>query len=230
MSTSTYVMTKMGLMKKKSSVDPKYCRPQGLYSSHNLNLKKLKKLILAGKLAPCYPGQEGAEVAPDAGSDKGASRASVSKGTYAARGYGDIVLDECPICFLNYPYLNVSRCCKACICTECFLQVKAPVEGQSVQCPFCKSPGYSVEFRGQKTEAERVAQQKEEAEVAAAVAGIASTFSPRNATARSDSSSGVRAREPRVRAPRQPKSREAGHGTGQTPWTFPRVGRRNTPR
>ena len=52
MSTSTYVMTKMGLMKKKSSVDPKYCRPQGLYSSHNLNLKKLKKLILAGKLAP----------------------------------------------------------------------------------------------------------------------------------------------------------------------------------
>jgi len=170
MSTSTYVMTKMGLMKKKSSVDPKYCRPQGLYSSHNLNLKKLKKLILAGKLAPCYPGQEGAEVAPDAGSDKGASRASVSKGTYAARGYGDIVLDECPICFLNYPYLNVSRCCKACICTECFLQVKAPVEGQSVQCPFCKSPGYSVEFRGQKTEAERVAQQKEEAEVAAAVA------------------------------------------------------------
>ena len=139
MSTSTYVMTKMGLMKKKSSVDPKYCRPQGLYSSHNLNLKKLKKLILAGKLAPCYPGQEGAEVAPDAGSDKGASRASVSKGTYAAQGYGDIVLDECPICFLNYPYLNVSRCCKACICTECFLQVKAPVEGQSVQCPFCKS-------------------------------------------------------------------------------------------
>ena len=42
MSTSTYVMTKMGLMKKKSSVDPQYCRPQGLYSSHNLNLKKLK--------------------------------------------------------------------------------------------------------------------------------------------------------------------------------------------
>ena len=69
MSTSTYVMTKMGLMKKKSSVDPKYCRPQGLYSSHNLNLKKLKKLIVAGKLAPCYPGQEGAEVAAEAGSD-----------------------------------------------------------------------------------------------------------------------------------------------------------------
>ena len=170
MSTSTYVMTKMGLMKKKSSVDPKYCRPQGLYSSHNLNLKKLKKLIVAGKLAPCYPGQEGAEVAAEAGSDKGTSRVSVAKGTYAAQGYGDIVLDECPICFLNYPYLNVSRCCRACICTECFLQVKAPAEGQSVQCPFCKSHGYSVEFRGQKTEAERTAQQKEEAEVAAAVA------------------------------------------------------------
>ena len=163
-------MTKMGLMKKKSSVDPKYCRPQGLYSSHNLNLKKLKKLIIAGKLAPCYPGQEGAEVAAEAGSDKGTSRVSVAKGTYAAQGYGDIVLDECPICFLNYPYLNVSRCCRACICTECFLQVKAPAEGQSVQCPFCKSHGYSVEFRGQKTEAERTAQQKEEAEVAAAVA------------------------------------------------------------
>ena len=59
--------------------------------------------------------------------------------------------------------------------------------------------------------------------------GIESTFSPRNATARSDSSSGVRAREPKVRTPRQPKSRGDGHGTGQTPWTFPRVGRRNTP-
>ena len=56
MSTSTYVMTKMGLMKKKSSVDPKYCRPQGLYSSHNLNLKKLKKIDNRGQVGALLPG------------------------------------------------------------------------------------------------------------------------------------------------------------------------------
>ena len=35
-------------------------------------------------------------------------------------------LEECPICLLNYPALNTTRCCCKGICTECYLQVWAP--------------------------------------------------------------------------------------------------------
>lgn len=53
-------------------VDEKYTRPQGLYNHKEVDHKKLRKLILESKLAPCYPGDE--ESATD--------------------------LEECPICFL----------------------------------------------------------------------------------------------------------------------------------
>ena len=53
-------------------MDEKYTRPQGLYQPKDVDHKKLRKLILDSKLAPCYPGDE------DCGSD----------------------LEECPICFL----------------------------------------------------------------------------------------------------------------------------------
>jgi hypothetical protein len=53
-------------------VDERYTRPQGLYPYPDIDLRKLRRLILEAKLAPCHPG------ADDARAD----------------------LDECPICFL----------------------------------------------------------------------------------------------------------------------------------
>lgn len=53
-------------------MDEKYTRPQGLYQHRDVDHKKLRKLILDSKLAPCYLGDD------DSGCD----------------------LEECPICFL----------------------------------------------------------------------------------------------------------------------------------
>lgn len=68
-------------------VDEKYTRPQGLYNHKDVDHKKLRKLILESKLAPCYPGDE--ECAND--------------------------LEECPICFLvsliSIMYLQSSFLC-----------------------------------------------------------------------------------------------------------------------
>ncbi|GFZ12345.1 RING/U-box superfamily protein [Actinidia rufa] len=54
-------------------VEEKYTKPQGLYEQKDVDHKKLRKLILDSKLAPCYPGEE--ECCYD--------------------------LEECPICFLE---------------------------------------------------------------------------------------------------------------------------------
>ncbi|KAJ0530798.1 putative protein Sip5/DA2 [Helianthus annuus] len=78
------------LGRKGHLVDEKYTRPQGLYEHKDVDHKKLRKLILESKLAPCYPGAD-----DDCSFD----------------------LDECPICFLYYPSLNRSRCCMKGICT-----------------------------------------------------------------------------------------------------------------
>ena len=53
-------------------VEDKYTQPQGLYEHIGLDTRKLKRLIIKGRLAPCFPGVE------DPSAD----------------------LDECPICFL----------------------------------------------------------------------------------------------------------------------------------
>ncbi|XP_076897523.1 E3 ubiquitin-protein ligase DA2-like [Bidens hawaiensis] len=123
------------LGRKRHLVDDKYTRPQGLYQ-HKDDHKKLRKLILDSKLAPCYPG------ADDRGCD----------------------LEECPICFLYYPSLNRSSCCMKAICTECFLQMK-PNTTLLSQCPFCKTFNYAVEYRGVKTKEEKGLEQIEEQRV-----------------------------------------------------------------
>ncbi|KAF3681024.1 E3 ubiquitin-protein ligase DA2L [Capsicum chacoense] len=126
------------LGRRKQVVDEKYTRPQGLYQHKDVDIKKLRKLILDSKLAPCYPGDDdcpGAE------------------------------LEECPICFLYYPSLNRSRCCMKGICTECFLQMKTPNSTRPTQCPFCKTSNYAVEYRGVKTKEEKGIEQIEEQRV-----------------------------------------------------------------
>ncbi|XP_059662808.1 E3 ubiquitin-protein ligase DA2L-like [Cornus florida] len=125
------------LSRRRQVVDDKYTRPQGLYQHKDVDHKKLRKLILDSKLAPCYPGDE--ECACD--------------------------LEECPICFLYYPSLNRSRCCLKGICTECFLQMKTPNSARPTQCPFCKTSNYAVEYRGVKTKEEKGMEQIEEQRV-----------------------------------------------------------------
>ncbi|XP_020204196.1 E3 ubiquitin-protein ligase DA2L [Cajanus cajan] len=125
------------LGRRRQVVDEKYTRPQGLYNHKDVDHKKLRKLILESKLAPCYPGDE--ETALDR--------------------------EECPICFLYYPSLNRSRCCTKSICTECFLQMKVPNSTRPTQCPFCKTANYAVEYRGVKSKEEKGLEQIEEQRV-----------------------------------------------------------------
>ncbi|XP_061355560.1 E3 ubiquitin-protein ligase DA2L-like [Gastrolobium bilobum] len=125
------------LGRRRQVVDEKYTKPQGLYTQKDVDHKKLRKLILESKLAPCYPGDE--ETAYD--------------------------LEECPICFLYYPSLNRSRCCTKSICTECFLQMRVPNSTRPTQCPFCKTANYAVEYRGVKSKEEKGLEQIEEQRV-----------------------------------------------------------------
>lgn len=125
------------LGRRRQVVEEKYTRPQGLYQHKDVDQKKLRKLILDSKLAPCYPGDD--ECAYDH--------------------------EECPICFLYYPSLNRSRCCMKGICTECFLQMKAPNSARPTQCPFCKTSNYAVEYRGVRTKEEKGLEQIEEQRV-----------------------------------------------------------------
>ncbi|KAK3426870.1 hypothetical protein EUGRSUZ_F03204 [Eucalyptus grandis] len=125
------------LGRRRQVVDEKYTRPQGLYHHKDVDIKRLRKLILESKLAPCYPGDE--ESTCD--------------------------LEECPICFLYYPSLNRSRCCTKGICTECFLQMKIPNSTRPTPCPFCKTSNYAVEYRGVKTKEEKGIEQIEEQRV-----------------------------------------------------------------
>ncbi|KAK4753402.1 hypothetical protein SAY87_022200 [Trapa incisa] len=125
------------LGRRKQLVDEKYTRPQGLYQHKDVDMKKLRKLILESKLAPCYPGDEECT----------------------------IDLEECPICLLYYPSLNRSRCCTKGICTECFLQMKVPNSMRPTQCPFCKTSNYAVEYRGVKSKEEKGIEQIEEQRV-----------------------------------------------------------------
>lgn len=58
--------------RKRQVVEERYTKPQGLYVNTDVDIKKLRKLIVESKLAPCYPGDD--ESCHD--------------------------LEECPICFL----------------------------------------------------------------------------------------------------------------------------------
>ena len=62
----------VGGRRRRAAVDDRYTAPQGLYPHPDIDLRKLRRLILEAKLAPCHPGAD--DPRPD--------------------------LDECPICFL----------------------------------------------------------------------------------------------------------------------------------
>lgn len=70
---------------------------------------------------------------------------------------------ECPICFLYYSEINVTKCCHANICTECFLQVRPQREKHS-SCPFCNHNKLNIDVAKQLTEQEILELQREEEE------------------------------------------------------------------
>lgn len=87
------------------------CKPSGLYPSCQWEEKAIRRLIADGKLAARLRGSD----ARNSDADR-----------------------ECPICFLQYPQINVTKCCSANICTECYLQVR-PQKEKNCACPFCNN-------------------------------------------------------------------------------------------
>lgn len=69
------------ITRRRPTIDERYTRPQGLYPHRDVDQRKLRRLILDSKLAPCFPGGE------DPAADS----------------------EECPICFLVH--LNTSSYC-----------------------------------------------------------------------------------------------------------------------
>jgi hypothetical protein len=101
--------------------------------------------------------------------DDKAVRRLVGDGKLAARlkGGEDRTPDinqECPICFLYYEDINVTKCCSAQICTECFLQVR-PQKEKHANCPFCNSHKLSVSVAKKMTAEQLEEQEKEEQQV-----------------------------------------------------------------
>jgi hypothetical protein len=129
----------MGQILTKKGLESRHCSTVGLYDSCSWDPKTLKKLIIEKKLAPIFVGT--GECKED--------------------------LDECPICMLYYPFLNLSNCCKKSICTECFTQVRRPLTTESEEdaCPFCLTKKYTVSFIGRRTEAELRKEREEEQKV-----------------------------------------------------------------
>ncbi|XP_042404491.1 E3 ubiquitin-protein ligase GW2-like [Zingiber officinale] len=131
---------RIGSGRRRRPVEDRLTRPQRLVRQpDDVDYNKLRKLILARKLAPCFDALDEPCLRDD--------------------------LEECPICFLYFPSLNQSRCCSKCICTECFLQMKPSVADHPVQCPFCKASCYAVEYRGARTEEEKSQEKAEEQKV-----------------------------------------------------------------
>lgn len=107
-----------------------------LYASCQWDDKAIRRLIGDGKLAARLKGKEDATVSDH----------------------------ECPICFFNYSEINVTKCCSANICTECFLQVK-PQKSSSKNkqgkvnqhnCPFCNATRFQVSVATAPTVADGV--------------------------------------------------------------------------
>lgn len=121
---SSKFLVSTGSLKLPKHVLDKMCEPSGLYASCSWEYRTIRKLIGDGKLA---------------GRQKGFDQCSSST-------------EECPICFLNYTKVNITNCCKAYICTECFLQVRPQKipnntpENENGCCPFCNTPKFSVQI------------------------------------------------------------------------------------
>jgi len=112
----------------------KRCQPSGLYNSCPWDDRAIRKLIGDGRIAARLVGKE--------------------------YRYNETE-QECPICFLYYTEVNITKCCNAYLCTECFLQVRPQKEKQS-SCPFCNCDKFSVTVAEKPSEEDIGARDKEE--------------------------------------------------------------------
>ena len=120
-----YITGSLGLSRLELDLRSK---PSGLYSTTSTKWddKTIRRLIGDGKLASRL-----------IGTDIRLSTTSV----------------ECPICFLYYSQVNTTNCCKASICTECWLQVQADPKDKNASCPFCNTPKVRVKVKKPLTDA-----------------------------------------------------------------------------
>lgn len=129
----------IGNTTKAPPVD-QFVTPTGLYpTTNNWELRTIKKLVVSKKLAPLFHGKE------------------KEKETDFPN------LEECPICFLNYPSLNRSLCCKKSICSECYIQIKKP--NLPATCPFCNRQNYNIVYTGALSTDERKKDEEEQQKV-----------------------------------------------------------------
>mmetsp|Transcript_55079 Transcript_55079/g.133822 ORF Transcript_55079/g.133822 Transcript_55079/m.133822 type:complete len:608 (-) Transcript_55079:247-2070(-) len=89
----------------------KRCQPSGLYQDCQWEDKAIRRLIADGRLAARLKGSDDRRTACD---------------------------QECPVCMLYYDEVNVTKCCNALICSECFLQIR-PQKGKDSSCPYCNN-------------------------------------------------------------------------------------------
>eukprot|EP00590_Aulacoseira_subarctica_P002892 CAMPEP_0172415074 /NCGR_PEP_ID=MMETSP1064-20121228/1602_1 /TAXON_ID=202472 /ORGANISM="Aulacoseira subarctica , Strain CCAP 1002/5" /LENGTH=440 /DNA_ID=CAMNT_0013151971 /DNA_START=82 /DNA_END=1404 /DNA_ORIENTATION=+ len=122
------------------------CQPSGLYPSCSWDDRVVRRLIGDGKLAARMRGTETREKKTEV---------------------------ECPICFLYYEQVNSTQCCKAFICTECFLQFNpSPSKKHSsssshnpntnCDCPFCNAPQLLVQVSARDRNMLKNAEREEE--------------------------------------------------------------------
>ena len=123
------------------------CQPSGLYPTTPWEPRAIRRLIGDGKLAARLKGTDGRVDPAD---------------------------QECPICFLHYGQANLTKCCAATVCTECYLQVRPQKDKHNTShpCPFCNAPKLSVkvaktmtggQVRQRETEEQRVIEAQIEA-------------------------------------------------------------------
>ena len=117
------------------SLAPELLKPQNVQLPKD-QLRRLRKSILSGQLAPCF--------APSEGDD-------------CKQLWEDpLELEECPICCHDLPGLNTTLCCRQRVCTNCVCQLQALAAGPPQggggggaggrpSCPFCKAPAYRVQ-------------------------------------------------------------------------------------
>ncbi|KAI9031781.1 hypothetical protein CLU79DRAFT_785295 [Phycomyces nitens] len=118
--------------------------PQGLYGidTQDYDSNIVTSLVRLGKLAPFYKGLGDPPVSSsgqESNLQQICSDPSKDQLLYSST-------TECPICLLWYPTcINYSRCCHQPICTECFLQLRRPLDTFSpVDCPFCVQADFGV--------------------------------------------------------------------------------------
>eukprot|EP00563_Minutocellus_polymorphus_P016195 CAMPEP_0181057320 /NCGR_PEP_ID=MMETSP1070-20121207/20186_1 /TAXON_ID=265543 /ORGANISM="Minutocellus polymorphus, Strain NH13" /LENGTH=598 /DNA_ID=CAMNT_0023136723 /DNA_START=590 /DNA_END=2386 /DNA_ORIENTATION=- len=106
-----------GSLKLSRAELDKRCQPSGLYPATPWDARTIRRLVGDGKLAARLRGTDARVNSTD---------------------------QECPICFLHYAQVNITKCCTATVCTECYLQVRPQKEKNTAPCPFCNAPKVAV--------------------------------------------------------------------------------------